>query len=242
MSDHPLENQPVTLPATVGTPLENERHERFVYALLAGEPLGDAYRVAGYKVTSRESAWAAGARLRALPAVQVRLRELTAQAAAAAVIDSATLIYELHQIATGDASELSRVVVDPCSACWSDEALAATVDRWAAGRGEAPDTSKAQPGCKGCRGRGVAKVVLTPTDELSGPARRLFAGAKTKSDGSVEVSVVDQLAARKELHELLGMRVNRSESKNLTVHATVDAKTSDVSADNLLALWKDARR
>jgi phage terminase small subunit len=228
--------------ATVGTPLENERHERFVLALLAGEPLGDAYVLAGYRVGSRAAAWNHGCRLRAQPAVQARLRELTAQAAAAVVIDRVTLLAELHEIATADPSELSRVVIDPCPACWPDEALGAAADRWLTGQGEPPDTTAPEPRCKSCRGRGVSRVVHTATENLSGSARRLYAGAKTKSDGSVEVAIVDQLAARKELHELLGMRIQRSESKNLHLTATVDAKaTTDVSADNLLALWKDTR-
>jgi len=231
------------IPATtVGTPLDNERHERFCHALIAGEPLGDAYQLAGFRSGSRGAAWNNASRLRAQPTVQARLRELTTQAAAAVVIDRATLLYELHELATADPSELSRVVIDPCPACWSDEALGAAMDRWIAGQGEAPDTDNPQPGCKSCRSRGVSRVVHTATEELSGAARRLYAGAKTKSDGSVEVAIVDQLSARRELHDLLGLRVNRSESKNLNLTATVDAKATDVSADALLDLWKDSRR
>jgi len=236
----PADTSGVLAVATTGTALENERHERFCHALLAGEPIGDAYVLAGYHVGSRKAAWNHGCRLRGRPEVHARIAELTARAAAAVVIDRATLLYELHQIATANPAELSRIVIDPCPACWPDDVLGAVMDRWIAGQCEAPDTDSPQPRCKSCRGHGVSRVVHTPTADLRGPARRLYAGAKTKSDGSVEVATVDQLAARRELHELLGMRINRTESKSLNINATVPAP-ADVTAEALLTLWKESR-
>ena len=43
-----------------------------------------------------------------------------------------------------------------------------------------------------------------------------------------------------ELHELLGLKVNRTESKNLNANATLPVP-ADLSAEALLELWKEAR-
>lgn len=205
---------------------------------MAGESLTSAYRLV-YGHHSPDVLWAAATRLRARGDVKERIAELTAIAAAKAVISREVLLRELHEIATTDASAVSRVVIDPCPMCWPDDALGAAVDRWVAGQDDAPDIERPRPGCKSCRGRGITQVVHTPTADLSEAARRLYAGAKTKSDGSVEVAIVDQLAARNMLHELLGLKIHRSESKNLNINATVPAPA--VTAEDALAAWKASR-
>jgi phage terminase small subunit len=228
---------PETLPAasTAITPTKlSDRHEQFVQELLRnGGCLSDAYRAVYPGCTSREAVWAAATRLRARQDVQARIAELTAVAAERALIRPMELLRELAEIIAADPAELARVVIDPCAKCWPDDALGAAVDRALAGQAEMPDRHAPQPDCPTCRGRGVSSVVHTPTDALRGPARRLYQGAKTKSDGSVEVQCIDQLAARRELHELLGMKVSRSESKSLNVNMNVPAPAA-VSAEDVL--------
>lgn len=225
MTDAPTVNPTVTAVATrsASTPAAlppsklSEKHEHFCLELMEHGNVGDAYAAAYPRCGSRAAAWAHGCRLRARQDVQERLRELKALAAERALIKPAMLLYELYELATADPAELSRVVIDPCPTCWPDDVLGVAADRWLAGDGELPDSSVPQADCRACRGRGISRVVHTPTAELRGAARRLFAGAKTKSDGSVEVMVVDQLAARRELHALLGLHVNRSINANITV-------------------------
>jgi hypothetical protein len=217
----------------------SEKHELFCLELAAHGNVGDAYMAVYPRAGSRRAAWANGCRLRARQDVQGRLRELKAAAAAVALIEPAVLLQELYEIATCDPADVCRVEILPCDRCWPDDALGAAMDRWIASDGDPPDSSAPEPTCKCCRGRGIPHVAITPTDALRGPARRLYQGAKVKSDGSVEVHLADQLAARKELHMLLGMAVHKSESKNLNINATVP--TPAVSVEDALAAWKATR-
>jgi phage terminase small subunit len=239
MADLPTVNPLVAtlpaVPATVPTSQLPERMELFVQELLQHGNVPDAYMRAYPRAGSREAAWANGSRLRARQDVQARIRELQAAAAERALIKPAVLLMELYELATADPAEVSRVIIEPCPACWSDEALAAAGDRWLAGEADPPDSSSPQPHCKACKGRGIARVVFTPTDQLRGAARRLYQGAKVKSDGSVEVQVVDQLAARKELHALLGLHVSRSINANINVPV---ALPEHVTATDALAFLK----
>jgi phage terminase small subunit len=215
----------------------SDKHEAFVQALMSnGGHLVDAYRAVYPNAGSTEAAYANACRLRARQDVKARIDELTRRAAQASVIDAATLLRELHELATADPGEISRVVTEPCSACWTDDLMAAALDASAAPGAILADFEAPRTECPQCRGRGVQRVVITPTHELRGAARRLYQGARQKADGSIEVRTVDQLAARRELHELLGLHVSRVESKNLNVNVTAEPK--DVSAEELLNLWK----
>jgi len=168
--------------------------------------------------------------------VQGRIRELQAIAAEKATINRAALVQELFELATCDASELSRIVTEPCPTCWDDATLAAAVDR-AAASAPFPDREAPRSDCPKCRGQGVQRVVYTPTAELSGAARRLYQSARTKG-GSIELTTIDQLAVRRELHELLGMKVSRQE--NLNISATVPAP-KDVSVADVLEAFHAGR-
>jgi phage terminase small subunit len=169
------------------------------------------------------------------PAVRARVRELLAQAAERVVVDRAAMIADLLDIATADPSELVNIVTDPCAWCWPAEALAAAIDH-----GEFPDRDAPREGCERCRGRGVQRQIITDTADMSGPARRLIAGVETKADGSLKLRLVDQLAARRELAELMGWHVSRSESKSLNINANVPVP-QNVSAEDVLDLWKATR-
>jgi phage terminase small subunit len=222
-------------PPAVIPPTElSERHERFVQELLTRDNMADAY-LAVYPKVRREVAWVNGCRLRARSDVQKRLRLLQAVAAERALVKPERLIEELHEIATADPAELSRVVVFPCADCWTDLAFGEAIDRAIAAGADMPDEHKPRSDCTRCQGLGDRRIVLTPTHELRGAARRLYRGARMKSDGSIEVLLFDQLAARVEMHKLLGMHVSRSVSANINVPV---APSKELTAAEALAYIK----
>ena len=238
MNDLPPNTLPVAIPPTRLT----VHHEAFAQALMSmGGNLSDAYRSVYPNAGSREAVWASASRLRARQDVQERLRELQALTAERALVKPEALLRELYEIAVlADPAELSRIVTEPCAACWPDEQLALAIDQAAQAEGDWPDAESPRAGCSICRGRGVQRVIHTPTHELRGPARRLYQGARQKGDGSIELSTIDQAAMRVELHSLLGMRVSRSESKNLNLNATIAAPPA-VSVDDVLSAYHELR-
>jgi hypothetical protein len=231
-SVHPVEKMSAApVPAVIPTSQLSDKHEAFVQELMRnGGRLCDAYRAVYPNAGSRNAVLAHSTRLRARRDVSERIDELTRLAAQTAVIDASVLLQELYEICTASPEEIVRVVVRPCSSCWPADglALAAVLDR-----GETPDSDAPRDDCAACRGRGIQDVHITDTSKLSGPARRLYQGAEVTSSGAIKVRMIDQLAARKELAELLGMKVSRSESKSLNVNMNVPASTA-VSAEDVL--------
>jgi hypothetical protein len=212
----------------------SDPHERFCQELMSnGGNLSDAYRAVYPAAGTKASVWANAARLRARNDVRDRMAALQAAAAERSLVKPTQLLIELAEMCAADPAEITRVVVEHCRGCWPEMALAAALDAAAAGV-PMPDTDAPQADCAHCRGAGVSRVVITPTDELRGPARRLFQSARQKADGSIEVTVLDQGALRKELHSLLGMRVDRSVSLNLT--ADLKALPSNVSVEDALRM------
>jgi phage terminase small subunit len=222
----------------VGSTL-SDKHERFCQALMAnGGNLHEAYRTVYGQAIAHSTVSVNATRLRARRDVQARMAELTAAAAERALVKPVELIQELREIVNADPMELAHVVSDTCPSCWPDAALGAALDAALADGSEHPDFDAPEPSCKACRGRGVQRVVITPTHELRGPAKRLFKGVRQKSDGSIEVLMHDQDAMRVELHRLLGMHVSRTENLNLNV--AVDSSkpspwaTGNMSTDEVL--------
>jgi phage terminase small subunit len=60
------------------------------------------------------------------------------------------------------------------------------------------------PMCPNCMGAGQLHVIIADTTKLSPAGSRLYKGIRVKGDGSVEVLMHDQVAARDQLHRLLG--------------------------------------
>jgi phage terminase small subunit len=226
------------LPAAVPSSQLSDKHEAFVTELMRnGGRLVDAYRAVYPNAGSMHAIKAHSARLRARRDVSERIDALTRIAAQAAVIDRSVLLADLYALATASPDELVSVVTLACDVCWPDDgvAIAAVFDS-----GDVPDTDGPRKGCPRCKGRGVKRLHVADTAELSSAARLLYQGAEYKPDGSIKVHVADRLAARKELHELLGLKVSRSESKNLNVNMNVPAP-ADLSAEDLLAQYKALR-
>lgn len=224
------------LPVAAGTPLQNPRHEQFAQLVAAGSSYKGAYETVFPDARYLRNA---SSRLAAQLDVQARVRELTRAAAEGAMPAIRERIAALLDIASADPGELCRVVHDVCGECWTDEALATAYDDAAATNGPAPDPSRPRPSCERCGGRGVRHVELTPTDELSGPARRLFKGARQKTDGSIEVQMHDALAATRLLAELSGWLVNQN--LNLNANAALPAAPAAASVQDVLAAYKSMR-
>lgn len=60
------------------------------------------------------------------------------------------------------------------------------------------------PMCPQCMGAGHLRVLVPDVTTLSHKAAKLYKGVKQKGDGSIEILMHDQLAARDQLHRLLG--------------------------------------
>lgn len=60
------------------------------------------------------------------------------------------------------------------------------------------------PMCPACMGAGTLHVIIADTTKLSPAGLKLYKGIRVKGDGSVEVLMHDQVAARDQLHRLLG--------------------------------------
>jgi len=198
----------------VGDLLPDERQERFAQSVAGGSSYCAAYRDAGYSHHDGNAS-----RLAAVPLVAARIRQLRTAAAEGRVQSIAARMDLLELIAHADPSELTRVVTDPCGECWDDHALAEAMGRALADPTlEQPNVDKPRHDCERCRGRGVQRVVLTPTDELSAAGRALFVSAKQDKDGCITIQTRDQQAAIAELNRMQDGSLAASRSLNANVH------------------------
>ncbi|HEY4215011.1 MAG TPA: terminase small subunit [Steroidobacteraceae bacterium] len=187
------------------------------------------------------------------PGVAARIRELYAAAAVDTVVDARSRMVRLQEIVEADPGELVRVVAEPCRHCygdghayqWIDPAehaaacVAATRDGqpWPdcdGGFGFDPTRDPA-PDCIRCRGEGVTRVAITPTDKLSPSARRLLKSIRQKASGEIEVRLHDPLVASDQLNRMQAVYLDRSVSINANVNVPVPEA---VSAADALAFLK----
>lgn len=208
-----------------------ERYERFCGHFVESRNPDQSFRLA-FVVDPRMTKDWVHQQARALlrdPDVMARVQELRDTAAAATLVSVRDLMQDLHDIATADPNELISVAVDCCRYCygidhrfqWKDEAEWAVAcdevlarppvkDRappplpdMAGGFGYLPTHEPALT-CPSCYGRGRVHVVAHDTRRLSPSARKLYKGAKQKGDGSLEILMHDQHAARESLGRILG--------------------------------------
>lgn len=229
VSANPVQSVPAALPAAV---------EAFALELARSGNATAAYKAThatrGMGVNAIE---AAASRLRRDPSVAARVDELRA-AAAKVILDLAPQMYmHLHEIGYGaDAHDLSgvrRVNCRRCHGCsgqptWIDErefndAVAQAAAKNAALPGSAVSPTfggffdvlgEPNPECKHCGGQGVERPFTCDTTKLEGAARRLF--VKARPDGTLELE--DRQKARAELHRLLGLIIDRKDSRSVVVH------------------------
>jgi phage terminase small subunit len=250
-----------TLPAIVERPADlTTRQENFARLYAETGVALEAYTVAyDCEGSSRATARVNAFRLLRKPKVAARVRAFQEAAAERSLRSTAALIHDLEAMVESDPNELVRLDVGPCRHChgvgglyqWKDlaeycEAVTqaldadATTPSDAGGYGYRMD-AEPNPACNECGGSGKPRVVFNSTADVSPGARKLLRGIELFPDGSVKrVLLHDQMAARVELHKLRGLHIDRSESRNLTVHTTLPA-TREVSTDELLALWKESR-
>jgi NAD(P)-dependent dehydrogenase (short-subunit alcohol dehydrogenase family) len=245
-------------PATVLSP----KAEAFAQMYVAEGNATDAY-LQFYDVVAglpRTTAHRLAHRLRHSATVAARIRELQAAAAQDVVIDLRERMQYLHDVANADAGELTQVITECCRQChglggkpqWIDEAeLQRAVERAVASHGTPRPLPMPEFGgfdfnpsrapsddCHACHGHGVSRVRITPTDQLSGPARKLFKSARQKADGSIEVELESRAAASEQLARLAGWNIERSESRSVNLNLTADLASDP---DSLLAAYNAGR-
>lgn len=100
-----------------------------------------------------------------------------------------------YEIATADPNELVQYRRGPCGDCWQSPDEKAANDR-------------PRPHCQRCSGEGEGRVFVHDTRNLSGHAKRLYAGVKANKDG-LQVLMRDQDAALLNIARHIGMFVEQ---------------------------------
>lgn len=233
-------------PTYSGAPLGpglTRRQENYARCVASGLSYAEAFRQAGCVASTAGSRSNQIALLNRTPHVAARVRELRGKADDATAEHIAERMSWLRLIVGADPAELSKVVHDPCGSCWLDEDIAAAYAAHFAPnpfdsdepRPALPDVTKPRHDCKYCMGAGIARVVITPTDELSPGGRALFKSASQNDKGVITLQLQDQSAAADMLNKLQSAYVQRS--MNLNLNASVLA-ARDVSTDEATQLFE----
>jgi hypothetical protein len=211
------------------------RQEAYARCVALGLSYAEAFRQAGCVASTSGSQSAQIAALNRTPHVRARITELRGKADEETVSTIAERMAWLRLIVQANPEELTRVVRDPCDLCWPEAEVARAFAahfmpcEFVEERPELPDTKRPRHDCERCRGSGFARVVLTPTDELSPAGRALFKGASQNEKGVIEIETHDQMAAAEMLNKLQSAYVTRSLNlnANVAVHAARDATPED---------------
>lgn len=169
-----------------------DRQKRFVFEYGKDCIAIKAYIRAGY---SERGAASGASALMDNPEVLEAIEEQKEMLACVARLSPEWVLHQWMQIASANPADIVKVVCEPCGECWaiSDPLL------------------PPNPACKACEGRGCSHVVITDTRQLSGAARRLYAGAVQTRDG-IKIQMRDQNEALKNLADYLGM-LNKSKGE-----------------------------
>lgn len=166
------------------------------------------------------------------------IEDLRARKAAAVmdgvIVTEQMIVNLLWQIATADPNELIAHRLIACRYChgdkhryqWRDaeeyaEAIQDEVDRAAREKRHARDvpvgggfgynkTAAPHPSCPKCCGEGIGDVVIADTRNLTGNAKKLYAGVKVTRDG-IEVKMRDQDKALDTLATYAGLRKGKGD-------------------------------
>lgn len=212
------------------------RQEAYARGVAAGLSYSEAFRQGGLKASSAGSMSRQIGELNRTPGIRARVASLRERADdSSAVSTVAERMAWLKLIIQADPEELSRVVSDPCDLCWTDEALAKAYAAYFSPSpfqtepDALPDPKKPRHGCQRCRGEGIKRVVITPTDDLSPAGRALFKGAYQDKDGVIKIETHDQQAANDMLNKMQSAYVQRSLNlnANISVTAARDASPAD---------------
>lgn len=224
---------PAIVPATPGLSAHpvalTGKRELFAQRMAALGNATEAYR----RTYRRRGASPAALRVRAHELahssdVAARVRQLLAESAGDAVIATKARMARLQTIVEADPAELVRIVSEPCPDCWP-AAVPPTGHESGSDGSPLQGSQNALHGhpredCPACRGYGVRRVVVTPTDELSPAARMLLRSVRQKASGEIEIRMHDQLVASDQLNRMQGSYAP-DRSLDLTAHVNVDFAT-----------------
>jgi hypothetical protein len=211
------------------------RQEAYARCVAAGMSYAEAFRQAGCVASTAGSMSSQIQGLNRDGRVRARIAELKPQIDAETVSTIAERMAWLRLIVQANPEELTRVVSDPCDLCWPEVEVARAYGahfmpcEFNEERPALPDIKRPRHNCERCRGSGYARVVLTPTDELSPSARALFKGASQNDKGVIEIETHDQMAAAEMLNKLQSAYVTRSLNinANMAIQAARDANPAD---------------
>lgn len=220
-------------------PLATAKHEEFAQAVVRINNQARAWREV-YDPEGRyapRQSWVEGCRLSNSIHVGRRIEWLRGQALERSQISVVAMMQDLHDIATADGSELCSVIVVNCRHChglgfkyqWLGTDEYATACEQIAAFNEGAKAKKPMPDCEGgfdfdphrdpnaicphCLGVGRREERVADTSTLSDKARKLFTGTLDKYGRPV---LHDQLAARDQLHKILGAYKTDSNGGALT--------------------------
>lgn len=224
---------PEPLPAL--PPNLTRRQENYARCVAAGMSYAEAFRQAGCVASTAGSQHRQIVDLNSTPKVRARIAELKMRADDETVDNLRERMSWLRLIISAKPDELSRVECFPCDVCWTDHDIARAYSAHFAPtpfheeRPALPSFAKPRHDCLKCRGAGISRVVITPTDELSPAGRALFTGATQDKDGVIKIQMHDQQAASDQLNKLNSAYVQRSLNINANVAVTAarDANPAD---------------
>lgn len=161
-----------------------------------------AYIRAGY---SEKGAQTGSSLLLANPKIQAAIEERKAELAAVARLTPEWVLKQWMDIASANPEEIVKVQVTSCPSCYDSDTRAMFTEAALSDSLNVPN-----PECPTCRGEGLKSMLITDTRRLSGPARRLYAGAQQTKDG-IKILFRNQDSALDNLSKYLGMIINRGE-------------------------------
>lgn len=203
----------------------NHKMERFAFEYaIDGHGTNSALR-AGY---AEAGAAAQATKLLQNPKVLELIEHHKRAAAALATTSLAEIISELRDMAFTDRTEIVRLVSDPCLNCY-DQATRQAMKAAGLGRmTEAPN-----PECQLCRGKGIERVEMTPTAQLSKRARKLVLGYEQKKDG-IKVSMVNPVEMLREICKILGYYAPEKKELGGSVQISHEIKAPSLMTDEEL--------
>ena len=179
---------------------------------------------AGY---AEASAKEIASELLTFPNVKKAVARRMEAAATAAEVDTQLVVSELYGLAMADPRDLMKIERDCCRYCngidykyqWTPAEFKRELNKALADDKLPPDLEggvnfdpRLPPvdDCPECAGRGVERVVITPSAKLSRGAARLLASMKQTRDG-IEIKTRDQDAALMAMGRVVGIFKDRQE-------------------------------
>lgn len=149
-------------------------------------------------------------------------------AAALATTSLAEIILELKDMALADRTEIVKLVSDPCLSCYTVEQYQTFKTAGLRHLVEVPN-----PECVLCRGKGVDRVHMTPTAQLSRRARKLVLGYEQKKDG-IKVSMINPVEMMREICKILGYYAPEKKELGGSVQISHEIKAPSLMTDEEL--------